>query len=568
MRPCSYLSVGTPHLGSKRPVGDRLYHRVKSQLVDFYLSTIIGRTGRQLGMLDVEDVDGVDSVDVVDDVDPDQDRRLWLPLRPRRGQRRRPRFRRHPSAAASERSWWWPSASPSSPSSPTSPSTSPSATAATPLFLPHSFLSHSLLVQSFLTAGAVSSIRAAAGNSFLYLRSLGGGGGSGSAPAPYSPEQQDATQQRQQQQQQQRDTTSSSLLSSSAAAAPAAAQPPPAQPRPPLEIADEIANAEWMIHGGDSSLMQLSRFEGPFGRALRCFPHLTITGHLRDFTVPICSATIRSQCPYTAAAASSSSASHQEEEEELGVAGAAAVSDAGFQALGVAADFPHVHFAGIHDNNNNHDNHALPEAVEGSTAAGRTESWSAAPSSPSSLPSSNRMPRTSPLPQALSTLAAGSSAAARGGRLLVDHRLGTRHASPHREPFVPHHGATAVTAAAAAAAASSPSSSQREQQREQQQQQQQPVQQQPQPDQDDLHGDNMHEVLFSKAMLVELQRFPWRRMTFDYGPLNPAVALLVHAILIGKNMYVAPPALRAHGEQTANVLVDILLHDFVAECAR
>ena len=52
--PCSYMSVSSPHLGSRRPVNtdSPWYQRAKNNAVSIYLKFIIGSTGRELGLMD------------------------------------------------------------------------------------------------------------------------------------------------------------------------------------------------------------------------------------------------------------------------------------------------------------------------------------------------------------------------------------------------------------------------------------------------------------------------------------------------------------------------------------
>jgi hypothetical protein len=61
------------------------------------------------------------------------------------------------------------------------------------------------------------------------------------------------------------------------------------------ERRDESAEADTAAGG---LLMEMARYNGPYGQALRRFRHLTTIGHLQDFTVPINSSTIRSTCPH------------------------------------------------------------------------------------------------------------------------------------------------------------------------------------------------------------------------------------------------------------------------------
>jgi hypothetical protein len=65
-------------------------------------------------------------------------------------------------------------------------------------------------------------------------------------------------------------------------------------------------------------------------------------------------------------------------------------------------------------------------------------------------------------------------------------------------------------------------------------------------------------------MICELQRFPWRRVTVDYGPLNPLAVLLVHAVIIGKSIPVVPTptAMRNMSQLSADGIAALLVQDF------
>lgn len=271
--------------------------------------------------------------------------------------------------------------------------------------------------------------------------------------------------------------------------------------------AEEVDEEQSCMRSG--LLMAMSDFSGPYVEALMQFPFRTLVGHRQDVTVPLCSSTIRSFCPYSSEQDSTTNR---------------------FRLLGYSG-FKENEFKFYFSQLDNGDESITNEESLVGTQHHSGEAF---------LPSSGLNLSASPsFPLQSWFTGAGESPKE---PLAVCSASNKKPEGPEETEKSPN-AETALELDRLAPTSSNNKVALLDLAQ-------------------DLYSDNTADVEFSRRMLCNLQKIGWRRLSLDYGVRNPLLQLFIHAIVIGKRFPFIPSSLQELSECSTNLLVQVLLMDF------